>query len=182
MKSYRYELIRKTFGFVDKVVERLNHEEVGDCRWLDAIKIRPADDALMARTPTFDSYTWCGGGHHNYDSFFAVTEDGGEYQLYKLEEEGEAGTGDAGITKYIAGNIGEQLFGWDVWPSFLVEVVQNDKDDDGQGDSSRFMTIYKMAKHDLSAYHRRQIEKGVAELLSELDSVENEPRKKPSAA
>jgi hypothetical protein len=168
MKSYQFSLLCRQFSYISEVVARLNRDEVGKPGYLDGIQVRPADAALMARTPTFDSWASAAGWHHNFDSFFAVVKDGEEFRLYKLDEEGESGT-PQGYDSYVAENIGDQLFALGVKPDFLVEVVQNDTDDYGNGSLSRYMVIYKVAsRYDLAGYHARQIDKAAAELKAEL--------------
>jgi hypothetical protein len=172
MKSYRFALVRKQFTFVDQIAASIG--EQSDARLFDSTQIRPADNALMARKPTVNSWSSCAGGHHDYDSFWGVVRDeDGSFQLHKLDEEGERGNPQG--TDYLsAENIGDQLFRLGIQPDFLVEVVQNDTDDYDRGELSRHLTIYKVLDGDsygLVDYFCAKVDFAAAELKAELTAA-----------
>lgn len=167
MKSYRLEVLRREFPFLDQVV---GNDHIGDHRYLTDIKIRRGDKALLARTGTFNSWSSVAGGHNDFTDFFSVRKESEEYDVHKLDSAGEAGT-PAGTQEYEAESIGDQLFALEIAPDFVVEFVQNDTDDYGNGKVTRFVTIHKMNRFDLAGYHSQQIDQAAAELKAEVAAV-----------
>lgn len=168
MKQYRVTLIRKEFGFVDKLfVDYEGKTEV----WpedVDDIKIRRGDKALLAKKGSEDSYDWSGGGHYDYTKYFAVWSDDDGEHVEELASAGYSGSGSGDRNEWDADTIGEQLFVKNIVPDFIVECVKNDTDDNGNGEVTRFWTIFKMKRFDLGNYHQEQIDKAAVALKAEI--------------
>ncbi|HLD27692.1 MAG TPA: hypothetical protein VJB39_02480 [Patescibacteria group bacterium] len=169
VKQYRVALLRKEFPFIDKMFvdsegrTNLLPEDIND------IKVKRGDKALLAKKGSEDSYSWCNGGHYNYTKYFAVWSD--EDRVLELASAGYSGTGSGERHEWDAGTIGEQLFVKGIAPDFVVECVKNDTDDNGNGEVTRFWTIYKMKRFDLGTHHQEQIDKAAAALKAEIASV-----------
>jgi len=168
MKQYKVALLRKEFPFIDRLF--VDYEGKTDL-WPEAIneiKIRRGDNALLSKTGLDDFYYWRGGGHSDYTHFFAVWSQAEGEQILKLESACTTGNGSGGHYKRDANTIGEQLFVKGIVPKFIVECTQNDSDDNGNGHVTRFWTIYKMGRFDLSRYHQMQIDRAADALKAEI--------------
>lgn len=182
MNAYKAALMRREFPFIDqlfvvrkslwsteekKVTTSLWPEEVND------IKVRKGDKALLAKKGSEDSYSWSGGGHHHYTKYFAVTistQNDDDGKVVELASAGYSGN-ESGENRWDAPSIDEQLFGQNLAPDYIVECVQNDTDDNGNGELSRFWTIYKMKRFDLATHHKDKINEAAAALKSEIDAA-----------
>lgn len=159
MRQYRVALLRKEFPFIDHLVGvDLKPEDV------TGIGVKKGDKALLNSKGSEDSYSWSGGGHYNYTRYFAVLDE----KVLGLASAGYSGTGSGESREWDANTIGEQLFREGIVPEYIVECVQNDTDDNGNGEVTRFWTIYKMKRFDLSAYHQEQIDRAAVALKAEI--------------
>jgi len=168
MKLYRLALIKKEFPFVDGVFSALhsdysNYSEM-DLGIIDSIKIQKGDKNLLMKTGNEDSYSWSNGGHHNYTKYFAIVSE----EIIKLESSGWSATGSGDNNEWKADTIGEQLFAKNIIPDFVVECIYNDTDDNGNGQATRFWTIFKMKRFDLGSYHQEKIDEAAAIIKAEI--------------
>lgn len=168
MKQYRVMLLRKEFPFIDRLFvdyegkTKLCPEDIND------IKVKKGDKALLAKKGSEDSYGWSGGGHHDYTNYFAVCSGKDGEHVLELESAGYSGTGSGEMHEWDADTIGEQLFVKGINPDYIVECVKNDTDNNGNGEVTRFWTIFKMKRFDLGNYHQEQIDKAAAALKAEI--------------
>lgn len=137
----------------------------------DGLLVNKGDKNLLARTPFFDSYSWCDGGHYDHESYCAVEKSGDTFQCHWLKEEGSSRTGSGDHDEETASSVGEQLYHLGVSPDYIVEYDFQDTDDNGNGETVLDVTIYKMNKFDLVKYHQQQIDKAAAELKAEIAVV-----------
>ena len=137
----------------------------------DSVSIKRADDNLLNQVPNSDSYSWSGGGHCDYNHYYAMMKCDALYEAKILDtnEVWSDASGDNGSTD--AGTIAEQLYTKSLNPDFIVSVEFHDTDDNGNGETSFEVVIYKMDKFDLKAYHEAQIKKVIAKLQTEVEAV-----------
>ena len=162
MKQYRVALLRKEFQFIDRLFKNLSPESIDD------IKVKKGDKALLVKKGFEDSYDWSGGGYNDYTRYFAVWSDDEGEHITELASAGYSGTGSGERHEWDADTIGDQLFVGGITPDYIVECVKNDTDDNGNGEVTRFWTIYKMKRFDLGTYHQEQIDKAAAALKAEM--------------
>lgn len=158
MKVYRKVLLQREFGFLSQLP---GFDEVNE------IKIKRGDASLLRKTGKEDVYSWSGGGHDDHTIFYAVTVSG----IQRLATEGHSSTGSGESRDWLAPTNGEQLFEMGLTPDFIVECVQQDTDNNGNGQRHLNWTIYKMTRFDLAAYHKLQIDQAAAELKAEIDAA-----------
>ncbi len=168
MKQYRVAVLRKEFGFIDRLF--LDYEGKLEVRPEDVteIKIRRGDKSLLVAKGNEDSYDWSGGGHYDYTKYFAVWMDADGEHIFQLDSAGHSATGGGERHDWDADTIGEQLFAKGIVPDYIVECKKNDTDDNGNGEVTRFWTIFKMRKFDLCAYHQQQILKAAGAITAEI--------------
>lgn len=170
MRQYRAALLRKEFSFLDRLfIDWQGNTEL----WLeqiDKIEIKRGDKALLAKTGREDSYDWSGGRTHDYTKYFAVClgKEEEDENIIELSCSGYSGTGSGDNQEWEADPICEQLFVKKIVPDYIVECVKNDTDANGNGQVTRFWTIYKMKRFDLGQYHQEQIDKAAAALKAEI--------------
>lgn len=164
MKQYRIVLLREEFPFLDRLFVNYDGRVILSPEQVDDIKIRKGDNALLSAKGCEDSYDWSGGGHDDYTTYFAVQ---GE-DVLQLESAGRSANGSGERHKWDADTIGEQLLIKKIVPDYIVMCVQNDTDDNGNGEVTRFWTIYKMRRFDLAAYHCQKIDEAGAALKAEI--------------
>ncbi|OGF64318.1 hypothetical protein A2Z53_00785 [Candidatus Giovannonibacteria bacterium RIFCSPHIGHO2_02_42_15] len=165
MRQYRLVLLRKEFPFLDEVAAKLQLDLAED---VHGISIEKGDRNLLSQKGKEDSYSWGGGGHHDYTSYFAVWTEGEEKRIYELRNEGFSATGSGERHEWDADTIGEQLFAQNIVPDFIVECEKNDHDDNGNGEVTRYWTIHKMSKFNLSGYHQERIDEAAAVIKAEI--------------
>jgi len=166
MEKYRVALLRREFSFIDRLMDHLQPEEVTD------IKVRRGDKALLRKKGCEESYSWSDGGHYDYTKYFAVWfDDDGKERILELKSAGSSATGSGENRKWDADSVSEQLLTNRIVPDYIVECVQNDTDNNGNGEVTRFWTIYKMRRFDLVGYHHQQIDKAAAALKAEITAV-----------
>lgn len=134
----------------------------------DSVLIKRADQNLLSITPSFDSYSWSDGGHHNHESYCAVSKAGDGFQYHWLKEAGSSRTGSGDHNEESAAPIGEQLYHLGVNPDYIVCYDFQDTDDNGNGEEILSVTIYKMKSFNLAEYHCAQIDRAARELKSEI--------------
>ena len=169
MKQYKVALLRKEFPFVDRLF--VDYKGKTDLRLEDIndIKVKKGDKALLTKKGSEDSYNWSGGGHRDYTKYFAVWSDkDGEQHVLELASAGYSGTGSGERHEWDADTIGEQLFAKGIIPDYIVECVKNDTDDNGNGEVTRFWTIYKMKRFDLATYHQQKLDEACVALKAEI--------------
>ncbi len=156
----------KEFPFLPQVMYDLpGNLEIGDAT---DIKIRRGDRALLAKKGQEDIYSWCEGGHHNFTRYFAIF---GDIPVVPLCSAGKEENENGHWEEWDAPTIGEQLFLLNktmFTPDYVVEVIQNDTDDNGSGEKTVFVTVFKMKDFDLVSYHQCQIDRAAAELKAEI--------------
>ncbi len=162
MKSYRVALIEREFPFLNKIFDRLRPQDVDD------IKIRRGDSSLLAQKPQESSYSWSGGGYHDYTMYCAVWREGNEFKWTWVKNAVSSARGNGSNYEEDADPVGAQLFGLGLNPEYIVECVQNDTDANGNGRLSRSWTVYKMPGFDLAAYHAAQIDEAATTLKAEI--------------
>ena len=162
MKQYRVALLRKEFPFLDKLGQIEIRPEV-----VDDIKVKKGDKALLAKKGSEDSYSWSDGGHNDYIRYFAIEDE----QIIELDSAGHSATGSGNRNDWDADTIGEQLFVEGIVPDFIVECVKNDTDDNGNGEVTRFWTIYKMKRFNLASYHQQKLDEACAALKAEITAA-----------
>jgi len=153
INKYRVALLRKEFPFLDRLymegcLTEIQPEEVTD------IKIRKGDKSLLQEM----GYEEGGGNfdvnHKHYKMYHAICGT----RIFHLSSAGYGINPDSGKRNYWDTNtIGEQLFVKKIVPDYIVECVKNEGDKNGCG-ITRFWTIYKMKKFDLTEYHQDQID------------------------
>jgi len=133
----------------------------------DSITVKKGDKNLLSQTPSYDEYSWCGGGHYDHKSYYAVLGS----QIVLLDESGSSQTGSGDNETTSAPCIGEQLLEKKLNPDFIVCYDFMDTDDNGNGEPALAITIFKMKGFDLVDYHCRQIDKAAAKLKAEIISA-----------
>lgn len=171
MKQYRIALLRKEFPFVDRLFVAYDDRVLLPPEKVNDIKIQKGDKALLVKTGSEDSYSWGGGGHHDYTKYFAIWSENEEQKILELESSGYSGTGSGERHEWSADTIGEQLFVKGITPDYIIECVKNDTDDNGNGEVRYFWTIFKMKRFDLFAYHQGKIDEAAAALKAEIALV-----------
>jgi hypothetical protein len=172
MRQYRIALLKKEFPFLDKLFVDYQGNTEHWPEQIDRIQVEKGDRALLGKTGREDSYDWSGGRTHDYTKYFAVTKiDEENYDVVELGCSGESGTGSGDHSEWEADPVGDQLFARNLAPDYIIECVKNDTDANGNGQVTRFWTIYKMKRFDLSQYHQDQIDKAAAILKAEIAAV-----------
>lgn len=165
MKAYQIRLLRKQFPFLDHLfVDQDDKIEL----WLediDRVKVEKGDSALMAKVGQEDSYHWVGGGHYGYTIYFAVWGDKDHEEIIQLDTAGRRANEAGGYEEWDADIISGQLLtkAPGIHPDYIVECVKNDHDDNGNGEVTRFWTVYIMSKFNLVEYHCQQIDLAAAQ-------------------
>jgi len=168
MKQYRVALLRKEFPFIDKLFVDYKGETEVWPEEVDDIKIRKGDRELLSKKGNEDSYDWSGGGHYDYTKYFAVWKNDEGEHVEKFASAGHSSSGSGDRSDWDADTIGEQLFVKNIVPDFIVECVKNDTDDNGNGEVTRFWTIYKMKRFDLVTYHQQKLDEACVALKAEI--------------
>lgn len=165
MRQYRVALLRKEFPFLDQL-DNIRPEEVDD------IKIKRGDRALLMKKGSEDSYSWSWGGHWDYTHYAAVwSDENGQQRIEWLEGAGHSSSASGENNDWDADSIGEQLFTKGICPDYIIECVQNDTDDNGNGCLTHFWTIFKMKRFDLAVYHQERIDEAATVLKTEIAAV-----------
>ena len=168
MEQYRVAILRKEFPFIDCLFvdaegkTEVRPEEVND------VKIKRGDRTLLGKKGSEDRYDWSGGGHYDYTKYFAVWSDKDGEHVVVLKGTGCSGNGSGERHEWDEDTIGEQLFVGGIVPDYIVECVKNDHDDNGNGEVTRYWTIYKMRGFDLVAHHQERIDRAAAALKAEI--------------
>jgi len=166
MNQYRFALLKKEFIFLDRIFNYFYFKDVND------IKIKRCDNNLLRMKGSEDSYSCDDGGYNHFTRYFAVRRlNAEEWEINKLDSEGKSDDSCGNWRKWNADTVGEQLYMGQLYPNFVVEVIQNDHDANGRGEVTRFMNIYKMNRFDLAAYHQQKIDEAVSVLKAEIAAI-----------
>lgn len=162
MRQYRLALLRREFPFLDGIAEMLNLDVAND---VNDIKIKRGDKNLLMKKGSYDSYSWSWGGHHDYTTYFSISFVG---EIYEFKSGGHSATGSGERHEWEADPISDQIFAQNLFPVYVVECVQNDVDDNGNGEVTRFWTIFKMPGFDLARHLQEKIDEVAAVLKAEI--------------
>lgn len=150
-----------------QVVTKNNYKVVSYIENPDSLNIKRGDENLFSQTPSYNSYSWCDGGHDDYTSYCAVVEE----KVFWLKLEGSSRTGSGDNHEEDVPTIGEQLAQLKIDPDYIVCVDFQDTDDNDNGDTYKKVVIYKMNKFNLADYHCRQIDKVASWLKAEITAA-----------
>ncbi len=164
---------RSEEGYKRKLINKHKEDDYYDrfrIAWIenpDDISIACVDKNLLSQTPYSESYSWEDGGHCDYTAYYAVNGD--DVVELTMHNEWDNGSGDHGESP--APTIEEQLASLKIDPKFIVCVDFEDTDDNGNGETSKVVTIYKAKKFRFVKHFNHQIERAAAELKAEVAAI-----------
>jgi hypothetical protein len=159
----RKKMFKKLYPFIFDDEGNVK-KELQDGHCVPSFHTEILTEEILGKTPWWDSYSWCGGGHLDYECFFVVE---GE-KIFELKSNYTWGNGSGDRSSCSdAKTVGEQLSGRN--PDFIISVVQQDTDDNNNGETIKSLTVYKKDSQKTKEYLLRILDETYSNLRKELE-------------